>query len=282
VPTSSALARPVTMSATVNQSPLALTRTGFGEPLVLVHPLGGARHVWDPVLGDLSADHDCIAVDMPGFGESPELPSDVAATPAAIASTVAATLDALQIESAHVAGISLGGWVALELGKTGRARSVTAICAAGLWRRPLGPRRNSARHTARALLPLLPLAVRSRRLRTLAFTGTMTNPERVTRQEALQRIRAYAKAPGFDRANDEMRASVFEGFDEIPVPVTLAWGDHDRLVRPPSRPPEGVRTVILEGCGHVPTWDDPAQVAALIRSSTAAAAGEGDLIVGSL
>ncbi len=247
---------------------LAFSRTGSGEPLLLIHPLGGDRHVWDPVIDDLSADHDCIAVDMPGFGDSPVLTDGATATPTAIANVVVETLDALGIETAHVAGISLGGWVALELGKLGRARSVTAICAAGLWRRPLGPRRNSARHAARALLPLLPLAVRSARLRRLAFAGVMVHPERVTPREAAHRIRAYANAPGFDSANDEMRAAVFTGFDQIPVPVTLAWGEHDRLVRPPSQPPNVARTVVLEGCGHVPTWDDPDQVAALIRSST--------------
>jgi pimeloyl-ACP methyl ester carboxylesterase len=247
---------------------LALTRTGSGEPLLLIHPLGADRAVWDPVLGDLAADHDCIAVDMPGFGDSPELPDDVRATPAAIAASALRTLDELGIESVHVAGISLGGWVALELGKTGRARSVTAICAAGLWRRPLGPRRNSARHAARALSPLLPLIVRSPRLRKLAFSGTVVRPEQVGAAEALRRIRAYGHAPGFDRANDEMRAAVFSGFEQIPVPVTLAWGERDRLVRPPSQPPAGTRTILLAGCGHVPTWDDPARVSALIRSST--------------
>jgi pimeloyl-ACP methyl ester carboxylesterase len=256
-------------SALAIPSQLALTRRGTGKPLVLVHPLGGDRHVWDPVIPDLSSDHDCIAVDMPGFGDSPALPADIPATAATIAARIVGTLEALEIETAHVAGISLGGWVALELGKTGRARSVTAICTAGLWPRPLGPRRNGARKAARALLPLLPLIVRSKRLRTLAFTGTMVNPIEITADQALHRIRAYANGPGFDSANAEMRASVFTGFDQIPVPVTLAWGEHDRLVRPPSTPPAVARTVILTGCGHVPTWDDPAQVAALIRAATA-------------
>jgi pimeloyl-ACP methyl ester carboxylesterase len=251
------------MTSTVADRPqLAYSRSGSGEPLVLIHPLGGARHVWDPVLGDLSTDHDCIAVDMPGFGDSPELPPEIRATPAAIAATVVDLLDTLDVESAHVAGISLGGWVALELGKTGRARSVTAICAAGLWRRPLGPRRNSARHTARALLPLLPLAVRSKRLRTLAFTGTMVRPTEVTRAQALERIRAYAKAPGFDRANNEMRTSVFTGFDQIPVPVTLAWGEHDASSaphppHPPSPAPSSSPTAATSPPGTTPPKSPP-------------------------
>jgi pimeloyl-ACP methyl ester carboxylesterase len=260
-------------SALTVRPQLAFTRKGSGEPLVLVHPLGGDRHVWDPVIPDLSANRDCIAVDMPGFGDSPRLPPDVPATAATIAASVVDTLDALGVETAHIAGISLGGWVALELGKTGRARSVTAICAAGLWPRPLGERRNAARQAARTLLPLLPLIVRSKRLRTLAFTGTMVHPAEITADQALHRIRAYVNGPGFDSANAEMRASVFTGFDEIPVPVTLAWGEHDRLVRPPSAPPAVARTVVLTGCGHVPTWDDPAQVTALIRGSTANTTG---------
>lgn len=251
-----------------DQPPLSFTRTGSGEPLLLIHPLGSDRRVWDPVLPALAADHDCIAVDMPGFGDSPQLPADIRATPAALAEAVLATLDALGIDGARVAGISLGGWVALEVAKTGRARSVTAICAAGLWRRPLGPRRNSSRHAARALLPVLALAVQSKRLRTAAFSGVMAHPERVSPHEARQRIRAYATAAGFDRANDEMRRAVFTGFDQIPVPLTLAWGEHDRLVRPPRNPPPNARTVLLTGCGHVPTWDDPAQVADLVRSAT--------------
>lgn len=72
---------------------LAFTRSGSGEPLVLVHPLGGDRHVWDPVLPDLSSDHACIAVDMPGFGESPALPASVPATAATIAARIVETLD---------------------------------------------------------------------------------------------------------------------------------------------------------------------------------------------
>lgn len=254
-------------SALTDRPQLAFSRSGSGEPLVLVHPLGGDRHVWDPVVPDLAADYDCVAVDMPGFGGSPELTAP--ATARAIAASIADTLDALRIETAHVAGISLGGWVALELGKTGRARSVTAICPAGLWPRPLGQRRNAARQAARALRPLLPLVVRSRRLRTLAFTGTMVQPSAITAADALTRIRAYADSPGFDSANAAMRAAVFSGFEEIPVPVTLAWGEHDRLVRPPAVAPAGTSSVLLTGCGHVPTWDDPGQVARTIRATAA-------------
>jgi pimeloyl-ACP methyl ester carboxylesterase len=61
-----------------------------------------------------------------------------------------------------------------------------------------------------------------------------------------------------------MRASVFEDAGRVRVPVTIAWADRDRLVGPPKRVPPGARSVILHGCGHVPTWDDPEQVARVL------------------
>ena len=51
------------------------------------------------------------------------------------------------------------------------------------------------------------------------------------------------------------------------MPVTLAWPEHDRLVSRPRTLPAGVREVALPGCGHIPMWDDPAAVAALIRAA---------------
>jgi pimeloyl-ACP methyl ester carboxylesterase len=52
---------------------LAYERRGLGPPLVLLHPLGADRHVWDPVLDRLARERDVIAPDLPGFGGSPSL-----------------------------------------------------------------------------------------------------------------------------------------------------------------------------------------------------------------
>ena len=247
---------------------LAHDRTGEGDPLVLIHPLGADRGVWEPVLPFLSDRHDCIAVDMPGFGGSPELPEATRATAGEIATTLAATLDDLGIERAHVAGISLGGWVSLEFAKTDRCLSVTALCAAGFWRRALGPRPEIARKTARRLLPVVRPLLSTRRGRRLVLSGPMAHPENVPPAAAYRLIRAYALSPGFDRANHEMRSALFEGFDRIRVPITLAWADRDRSVYPPDSVPHEVRTEILRDCGHVPTWDDPERVAAVILGTT--------------
>jgi pimeloyl-ACP methyl ester carboxylesterase len=251
------------------RSPLAHDRRGDGEPLVLLHPLGADRGVWEPVLDQLADERDVIAADLPGFGESPSLPDEVTTTPAALARAVADLLDSLGIERAHASGISLGAWVALELAKIGRARSVTALCPAGFWPRPLGPRPELARRSARLLRPILPALTRTSGGRTALLQGVVARPANVPPAAALRLVRAYIDAPGFDRANREMRGSVFSGFETIDVPVTLAWSEYDRLVGRPRKPqPDWVRQVALDGCGHVPTWDDPPLVAHTILESS--------------
>ena len=252
---------------------LAFDRRGSGEPLLLLHPLGADRSVWQPVIEPLAAEHEVIAVDMPGFGASAELAEDVPATPEAIAATAVATLGSLGLGRAHVAGISLGGWVALELGKTAGALSVAAINPAGFWARPLGPRPEVARRTARRLLPLARPFLATVRERRAALGGTMVHPERVPPAAAYRLVRTYALSPRFSRANAEMRRSVFSGVESIDAPVTLAWSDRDRLVRRPPREPPGVRTVTLTGCGHLPTWDSPAQVAEAILAAARPSGG---------
>jgi pimeloyl-ACP methyl ester carboxylesterase len=65
-----------------------------------------------------------------------------------------------------------------------------------------------------------------------------------------------------------MRAAVFSGVEQIRVPVTLAWAELDRLVRRPHETAPGWRTLVLHGCGHIPTWDDPKQVARLLLQAS--------------
>ena len=228
--------------------------------LVLLHPLGADRHVWAPVLERLTAKRDVIAVDLPGFGESPPL-NGGEPTPAALAAAVAA---ALPDGGYHVAGNSLGGWVALELAAAGHARSVTAIAPAGLWPEPLAPKRGIARGLAKAIGPALPALVRSAAGRRLALASTVAHAERVPPDAALRLVRAYAGAPGFEAVNRAMRAGRFTRLEHIRVPVTLAWPEHDRLVARPAHLPPTVRSVRLASAGHVPMWDAPEAVGDLL------------------
>ncbi len=240
-------------------------RVGAGEPLVLIHGLGASRHVWRPVTDLLiSARREVIAIDLPGFGDTPVLNHGTTPSPPELARAVAAGLAQLGLERPDVAGNSLGGWVALELALLGAARSVTAIAPAGLWSRALGPKPNVARAIGRTALPVIPHLMKSAAGRRLALAGTVARPERVPPDEAAALIEAYVSAPGFAEVNSAMRSSRFERLDEIDVPLTFGWPTRDRLVAKPRHLPSGSRSVDLKGCGHMPMWDDPGQVAELL------------------
>lgn len=257
---------------------LAHRRLGSGEPLLLLHGLGGCWQVWRPVLDAVAREREVIAADLPGFGQSAPLPAEVVPSPAALAREVAAFLDECGWQTAHVAGNSLGGWVALELAKLGRARSVIAISPGGFWSRPgLWFARGSLRASrwiARALRPVVEQAVGSKFGRTLLLSQMHARPWRVPAPDAALALRAFTDAPGFEAT---FRASLqrqgFRDDGSIRCPVTVAWGTRDRLLMPRQlarvreRLPEA-RLVSLEGCGHVPTWDDPERIGRLLLDRT--------------
>jgi pimeloyl-ACP methyl ester carboxylesterase len=246
------------------------------EPLLLLHGLGGSKEIWGPVIGLLEAERAPIAIDLPGFGETPALAAQVEPSAANLAAAVHEHCLKLEIERPHVAGNSLGGWVALEMGRAGWAASVTALSPAGLWRAPIGERRVNTRVWARRLRPLVALALHSRRVRERALATFAARPERIPAAEGRKLVLGWIDANGYDGANRAMRTHVFDPTDYPDLPVTLAWGERDRLVAPPrpERRPAGARFVVLPDVGHTPTWDDPELIAAtLLQGSSVPVAG---------
>ncbi len=104
------------------------------------------------------------------------------------------------------------------------------------------------------------------------FTG---HPERVPPRAARELVLGWIDAEGYAAANREMRRHVFDpsGYPDD-VPVTIAWGELDRLVAPPrpERRPAGARFLVMPGVGHTPTWDDPELVARVLLEGSAAGA----------
>ena len=258
-------------------SSLAYTRSGSGAPLVLLHGIGLSRRSWAPVIPALARHFDVIAVDLPGFGDSP---ATTEASPAALAEAVAGLLTELGVTTPHLAGNSLGGWVALELAVLGPVASVTLLSPAGLWKRdtPLYCRvslrasRWLARHAAWPLSRL----VRYRLGRALALGQTHGHPARLTPGYARETLAALGTCPGFEAALAATSTCRYLATAPITAPVTLAFGSRDvLLLRRQSRHldqlPPGTRAETLPGCGHVPIADDPGAVAELItRAATRA------------
>ena len=111
-------------------APLSLTRSGSGEPLLLLHGMGTSGRDFAAVLPELRARFDVLNVDLPGVGRSAHLARRP--TVAAMTDVVERTLDHEGVGRVHVLGNSLGARVALELAVRGRARSVVAIAPSGL------------------------------------------------------------------------------------------------------------------------------------------------------
>lgn len=256
---------------------IANDRLGSGEPLLLIHGTGGSRAHWRPVVDLLAAHRELLLVDLPGHGASGPPPAGTPHTPIGYAQVLARLLDDLDIGAAHAAGNSAGGWTALELAKLGRARSVVALAPAGLWARR-DPWRCVAQlrgqhRLGRAFAPLTPRLMRSDAGRSILLRSTVAKPRQVPADAAIEMATTFARTPGFDEHLAATRRERFRDGQRIDVPVTVAWGDRERLIPAKARRrdelPVHTRFVTLAGCGHSPMWDDPQLVARTILGGTA-------------
>jgi pimeloyl-ACP methyl ester carboxylesterase len=250
---------------------LAHLRQGDGEPLLLLHGLGGSKEIWGPVIDRLATEREAIAVDMPGFGGSAPLPPGLEPSAANLAAAIRSFCEEQGLERPHVAGNSLGGWVGLEMGRGGWAASVTAISPAGLWRHPLGPRRFDSHRWARRLRLAVSLALRTRRGREAMLGTFAARPERIPAELGRELVLGWIDAPGYEGANRAMRSHIFDPTGYPQIPVTVAWGALDRVIGPPrpERRPPGAPFVVLPDVGHTPTWDDPELVAGVLLEGSA-------------
>lgn len=250
-----------------------------GAPaIVLLHGIGSRWQVFEPILDRLAATHDVIAVDLPGFGLSPAEPG-LDASPDGYATRVERLIAELGLGRPHVVGNSMGGGIALELGRRGVASQVTAFSPIGFW--TLAERRWSQsiitgmRAFATVARPLLGPVIRSRVGRVALFSLFFAKPAQLTPAAAELAVDGLIQAAAFGRA----RAG-FNGYDlcEHPrpagglaqIPVTIAWGIRDAIL--PARLQSaaarrllpGARHVPLAGCGHLPFSDDPGMCAATV------------------
>jgi pimeloyl-ACP methyl ester carboxylesterase len=255
---------------------LAYDRRGSGPPLVLIHGLGSHRQVWTPLLAGAARRHDVIALDLPGFGESPLwAPAPHAGSVTHLADQVESFLDRLGIGATEVAGSSLGGGIALELGRRGRASAVTAFAPIGFWsgagRRWCQTVVTAARAAAGRLDARLPRIMASTAGRSAFCSLFYARPRNLDPGDAVAAARALAAAPGFTAARDAFGDLTTWGYERTSHPVTIAWGTRDAVLPfPQSRRARtllpAARHVTLRGCGHLPFADDPQACLAVISA----------------
>lgn len=243
-----------------------VVRQGSGPALLLVHGIGSSHRSFLPVVEDLAADFTVHAVDLPGFGDSPMLPG--APTMRALADACAAVVDG----PFAVAGNSLGGGIALHLALDGRARAACALCPVGFvegWER-LWLHAN-VRSFGVAFRPLLPFADNPR-VRKAGTRVVLAHGDRVSGDQ-IREAAVDAQAAGLQPTASHALNWRAPAVSSLPVPVTIAWGERDRLLlfapqsaRARERMPSA-RHVTLEDIGHVPMLDDAALSARVIREA---------------
>jgi len=116
---------------------LSTIEAGTGEPVLLLHGLGATKASFLPTIDALRPAYRTIAIDLPGFGDS-DKPLFGAYDPPFFADAITALLDALDLESAHLVGNSMGGRVALELGlrRPDRVGRLVLLAPSMAWLKP--------------------------------------------------------------------------------------------------------------------------------------------------
>jgi 3-oxoadipate enol-lactonase len=249
---------------------LHYTRAGSGEPLLLIQGMSATHMTWGrPFLAPLEESFDCIVFDNRGMGLSG--PARMPFTTADMAGDVIGLLNALEIERAHIAGISMGGMIAQELALTHQERIRSLTLGATYCGGPEGTL-------------MVPEDLRM-------LTAAMASGQREQVFRAMWEINL---SPGF--REDESRYAAFcEMASALPAPRDVivqqmkACGAHDTSTRleriePPTQVVHGtvdrllgvnngiqiaallsVEPQLLEGVGHMFWWEQPERAAALVR-----------------
>jgi pimeloyl-ACP methyl ester carboxylesterase len=264
----------------------ALYRAGAGEPLVLIHGFTATWRCWLPVLGLLAPRFEVIAPTLHGHDGGPT-PPVAARTLAHAADHFELLLDELGVGSAHLAGNSMGGALALELAKRGRARSVVAISPGGGWEE--GDSREVERiirlfkrtqRSARATVKHHERLLARPGFRKIGMRDIMARGHLVPAEEAVLMTRSSIHCSVVEDVFATMRdgSGRVVDLDQVKAPTLVVWGEKDRLL-PMDRHADrfrreipGVRFEVMRGLGHTPMWDDPGQIAERIAGFAAGAA----------
>ncbi|MEV0355773.1 alpha/beta hydrolase [Nocardia sp. NPDC050697] len=244
--------------------------------LVLLHGVVMSGAVWREVVPLLEPHHRVHAPTALGHRGGPA----ARRRPARFADVVDDAerhLDELGLERPHLAGNSMGGWVALELAARGRAASVCALSPAGLWHGDTAAHSGATRKLrrlvwlARVTRPVAPPFLRIPPVRRLVLRDVAERGDRLAAADA---VRTALDTAGCAVAMD-LLGSDEALTDRTPdCPVTVAWSEHDAIL-PVERFGPIVRERlpraafrVLPGVGHVPMIDDPNLVAATVLDST--------------
>ncbi len=247
------------------------TEIGEGPPMVFVHGLSGCWQNWLENMPHFARQHRVIALDLPGFGDSP-LPDWTIDMPR-YGRMLHDFLDAIGVEDCGaLIGHSMGGFIATEaeIQRPGRFAALVLVSAAGVSFAEIQAERTAivgrvGQMAGPALARYSRLALLRPRIRRAAFQGIIHRADRIRPELLWEQVEPALRSPGFA---DALKTLV--GYDdrhrlsEITTPILIVWGMKDRLVPVSAalsyhRRIAGSRLEIFERTGHVPMLERPAR-----------------------
>ena len=260
---------------------------GRGPAAVLLHGLGATNASMLPTIAELASDHRVLAPDLPGFGDSGKPVR--AYDPAFYATWLRGFLDAVGVERAVVVGNSMGGRIALEVGLTApervdalvlyspslafikfrEATPLVRILAAELGGMPMVAPRPLVMAVLRMMFS------RPERLPDAWYDAAVDEFQRVF-ASARGRMAFFSAARQIYLEEAAGEHGFWERLPGLATPALFLWGDRDQLVpckfaRHVTAALPAVTSVVLDDCGHVPQFEQPARTHALVREFLAAA-----------
>jgi pimeloyl-ACP methyl ester carboxylesterase len=250
---------------------IALDEVGDGEPVVLVHGVGTSRVIWRRALPELASTRHAIAIDVPGFGDSP--PVGPGFSLEVVATRIADELELRVGRPYDLIGNSLGGAISLLLAaqRPSSVRRLVLAAPAGFVPRP-GPVAElggiGALLLMRARHELGMRTAGSGIARRALLWGALHDGSRIDPDHARLMFRAPVRAARLrEGVAAAMACDLRATLSELDLPVGFLWGEHDRVV-PVSvldatrelRPGAPAETIPL--AGHAAQMERPAEFAA--------------------
>jgi pimeloyl-ACP methyl ester carboxylesterase len=242
---------------------------GEGEPIIFIHGIAGCWRNWLENLPYFGRTHRAIAIDLPGFGDSPMPSWEISMTN--YGRLVHDFCERLGIDRvAALVGNSMGGFIGTEavIEEPERFDRLVLISAAGIsfaeWQ---GRTFDAAARIFRAAIPMLSGDRRiywtTPRGRTIAFGRLFRNPNKLRPELLAEQVRPGLQAPAFTKALTKIWGyDTRERLPEIEIPTMIVWGLSDQIV-----PVEGAlgyhrliprsRLEIFERTGHLPMLERP-------------------------
>ena len=255
-------------------------RRGAGKPLLLIHGIGGSWRSWNPILDDLAAEREVIAIDLPGHGATPPLDGEVSIR--TLADAVTNYLAENNLTGIDAVGSSMSARLVLELARRGGVvGAVVSLNPGGFWR---GWEIPAFYHSialsirlVRVLQPAMPFITANAVSRSLLLAQFSAHPWKLPPQLVLDEMRSYAASPSFDEllrnlAYGEMQKGAPRG--SVPHPLVIGWGRRDRVCFPrqawrAKKLFPDAKLHWFRHSGHFPHWDCPEETTRLILTTTA-------------